>query len=108
MVNEDILRLKISIDEVLAVKILEAEYHLSCIEPCKWNVKLTLLLNETIELSTINALHHHVEGTVVLLDRLHADNQWMSQLLLQRELIVNMIHLLCLYDCLLRENLDRT
>lgn len=70
--DEDILGLQVSVDEVLAVQILESKHYLRSVEACSIQEEAALLLYELVKLSAVHVLHHHVQRAGVLLHGLHA------------------------------------
>ena len=106
--NEDVLGLQVSINKVLAVQVLKSEQHLGRVELSETQIELASLLDKLVQLASIHIVHQEVEGSGVLLHRCHVHNEGMTQLLLKRHLVVDMVYLFCLKNSLLGENLDCT
>lgn len=72
-VDEHVLRLKVSVDKVLTVEIVETKNHLCCVEPRQRNVEVSELLDQLEEFAALDELHHNIELSRILLHALHAN-----------------------------------
>ena len=80
--NEDILRFEVTVNQMLAVQVLDAKDDLSSIELGQPQIKLLSALYQLVELPSINKVHHKIERPRILLQAAHVYDERMVQLLL--------------------------
>jgi len=107
LAQEDVLRLQIPVDDVLAMDVREGS-------PDLRRIKLALLIGKLPgtpevgeELTAADTLHDDVNEVVILRITHHVNNEGVIDLLHQPLLVVDMVHLLELYDLVLLHEFNR-
>lgn len=104
--DQQILRLEISEDDVLAVQIFEAAGHGRCVEPGLVGGERFHVSEVGKELSSVDELQHEIEVFGILGESFEVDDEGVADLRVNEVLIVNMIDLLCLHDLMFVEQLQ--
>jgi len=107
LAQENVLRLQVAVDDVLAVDVRKCTSNLCCI-------KLGLLIGELAgtakvskELPTTDALHHYVYEAVILRVARHIHDERIINLCHEPFFVVDVIYLLQLDDFVLLHEFDR-
>ena len=81
-IDENILRLQISVDHPALVQILKSQYNFCCVEPSPIfrEAAFALLLQMEEQFSTVHKLHDQIETRLVLEGILKPHNKWVVKL----------------------------
>lgn len=96
--DQQILRLEISEDDVLAMQIFEAACHSRCVKPSLVSRERFHISEIGKQLSSIDEFQHKIEVFGILGESFEVDDERVADLRVNKVLIVNMIDLLRLHD----------
>lgn len=96
IIDENVLWLEITVDDVLRVKVLEHECNLGAIKHSMLSVKLSFSSQIGKQLTASNVLHQEIQVAAVLGESLQAHQKWMvnvSENSILRDAVINLAQL---------------
>ena len=95
VVEKHILRLEVTVDDSLAVKVLQSKHDFSCVESSSVLCEPDLIAKMEKELSTIEEVSDKVQALCGLECEMKFHDEWMSDLLHDVSLDLGVVHLVC-------------
>lgn len=77
LVKQQILRLKITVDDILGMQVLENKHYVRCEEPSSCRVELHSITQMTEKFSPNDTFYNHIHVALVMKRTFHSNDEWM-------------------------------